>query len=159
MTTQEMTLVDAREAKGEVNEQLGRVLASSLAFIQKVRFFHWTVRGRDFFSLHEQFETLYKQWDAHADGLAERLVRLGGRPAGTLVEVMERSEVVETSREIGADQMVGVVIDDLKLLAGGFGRAIDLAEELGDRTTVNLLDAVADDIQHSLYLFGSYLRD
>jgi starvation-inducible DNA-binding protein len=68
-------------------EQPMRALQSDYAILyQKLRAYHWTVRGEQFFLLHELFEKLYHQAADAQDGLAERMVALGFPPARTLKE-------------------------------------------------------------------------
>ena len=65
-------------------KNLRTLTADATVLYQKLRHFHWNVRGKNFFGLHLKFEELYTEWATHIDSFAERSLTVGGRPPVTL---------------------------------------------------------------------------
>ena len=42
-----------------LTDQLNTLVADFTIFYQKLRHYHWNVKGEDFFRLHEKFEEIY----------------------------------------------------------------------------------------------------
>lgn len=92
---------------------LDQALAEATVFYQKLRNFHWTVRGPQFFKLHDTFESLYDHWADLIDDIAERVMQLDGTPLRTLREVLEAARLRESAESPTARRMVEVVLADL----------------------------------------------
>ena len=56
----------------EITSQLNPLLADYMVYYQKLRNYHWNVKGHEFFKLHEKFEEGYLQAAEWADDIAER---------------------------------------------------------------------------------------
>lgn len=134
-------------------EGLKTIQADATVFYQRLRGFHWTVKGPHFFGLHEAFETLYNQWSDYLDDVAERVVQLGGVPLLTLAEVLKKSTLKEISPVASADEMVGQVVRDLRDLLAGFSEVQAAAAKANDRTTENLLDGIMDETRKTLWMY------
>lgn len=139
-----------------VIDGLNTALASATVFYQKLRAFHWMVKGHYFFVLHEKFEELYDQWAETIDELAERVVQLGGTPPLTLANVLQLSKLQEEPKSPNAAAMVSAVIADLKAQQEGFRKLIATAEEKNDRTTVNMIDGLVDGIDKTVWMLGAF---
>src|SRR5688572_26161825 len=88
-----------------VLEGLQTLLADANVFIRKAKHYHWNVKGRDFFTLHPEFQKLYEAWTATADGVAERVVALGGRALATMAEDLKNAHLKEDAAFPGAEAM------------------------------------------------------
>jgi starvation-inducible DNA-binding protein len=139
-----------------VVEQLHQLQADATVFQQKMRHFHWNVKGHDFFTLHEKFEELYTRWQTLIDDLAERVLQLGGVPTGTLAANLEKSKVKETSDIPDAIGMVKQTLADLRSQLGAFKQAIAAAEKADDRTTANMLDDIADETGKTIWMLEAF---
>lgn len=53
--------------------KLNALLANYHVFYQKLRNFHWNVKGDDFFDQHEKFEQYYDTTKLNIDVIAERI--------------------------------------------------------------------------------------
>jgi len=145
-------------ASSAVIEGLNKSLASATVFYQKLRAFHWMVKGPQFFMLHEEFEKLYDRWADVIDELAERIVMLGGTPQLTLKSVLETSALSEETSSPPAAKMVELVVADLHAQHEAFRSLIDTCEKAGDRTTTNLLDGIADEMDKTLWMLRATLE-
>ncbi|HRX87776.1 MAG TPA: Dps family protein [Phycisphaerae bacterium] len=142
-------------ADNAVIDGLNAALANATVFYQKLRAFHWMVKGPQFYVLHEKFEELYDQWAETIDELAERVVQLGGTPPLTLVHTLELAKLKEEPKTPGANAMVTAVIADLKAQQDGLRKIIGSAEEHNDRTTANTLDGIVDGIDKTVWMLGA----
>ena len=140
-------------------EQLNRVLADATVFYQKVRNFHWTVRGPQFFKLHEAFEDIYTRWADIIDDLAERIMQLEGMPLRTLKEMLEHSSLKEEPTSPAARTMVDQVVADLQTQVAGFVKVAEAADERGDRTTAGMFDDVIAETEKTLWMLRAFLAE
>jgi starvation-inducible DNA-binding protein len=142
-----------------VTDGLNALLADATVFYQKLRHYHWNVTGRHFFELHVKLEELYTAWAVSIDEIAERILMIEGVPLHTLASMIEAASLQEDETIPAATDMVSAVISDLRALRGRADEIIGVAEAAGDRGTVNLLDAVRDDIDKDLWMLVSWQKE
>lgn len=140
----------------EMINNLNQLLADLTVFYQKLRHYHWNVKGPEFFRLHEKFELIYTEVGDVIDQLAERIVGLDGVPLHTLSAMLEHTGLKEDNENPQADIMVKRTIDDLGALVKELGAGIETAEGVGDRTTTNLLDGIKDGLEGHLWMLKSW---
>lgn len=61
-------------------EALNQLLANHAVHYQRLRNFHWNVKGPLFYTLHQTFEDIYTQSALNVDSIAEQILTLGERP-------------------------------------------------------------------------------
>ena len=66
--------------------ELNTLLADYHMYYQKLRNFHWNILGKNFFDLHEKFESLYTDARVKIDEIAERILTLGFHPVSKLLQ-------------------------------------------------------------------------
>jgi starvation-inducible DNA-binding protein len=140
-------------------DTLNGVLADATVFYQKLRSYHWTVTGRQFFALHEQFERMYTAWAGIVDAIAERIMSTGGRPLTTLREVLEAALLLEADASANAERMVQDIAEDLEALIARMRSVLEAAEERGDRGTVALLDEMCAAQEKQLWMLRAWLGE
>ncbi len=101
---------------GGVIELLNDLLANYHVHFQKMRSYHWNVKGPGFFELHEKFEELYNDAYEKIDVLAERVLELGGVPLSTFSDYLKISEITESDGQLSDSDMVQDAVQDLHLL-------------------------------------------
>src|SRR5918993_5845776 len=69
---------------GKISSALNSLLANYSVHYQKLRNYHWNVKGSDFFDLHEQFEIQYNEALQSIDEIAERIRVFGKTPLSTM---------------------------------------------------------------------------
>ncbi len=124
---------------------LNHLLANYQVHYQKMRNFHWNVRGPMFFDLHIKFEELYTAAALKVDALAERVRALGAKPLSTLQEQLAAASLEEEHGELDANAMVAGTLTDLDALNAELRAASKQAGAADDDATVNLLDPFADE--------------
>lgn len=157
MEAQSTTETQSESASGELVEELNRLLSDYQVLYQKLRAYHWNVEGNDFFVLHEKFEELYNKVTLTVDEIAERIRALGDYPIGTYSEQLVEARISEDNGQIESQDMVKNLCSDYDNLQDALSKTIELAEENGDSTTVNLLEDLKDEQEETLWMFKSYL--
>jgi starvation-inducible DNA-binding protein len=123
----------------------------------KLHNYHWFVKGGNFFTLHEKFEEFYNEAAGHIDELAERLLALDGTPVATMKECLELSSIQEAEGSLTAEQMVQSVHDDFALLVNELKEGMELAAEVGDETTGDMLLAIHQGLEKHNWMLKSFL--
>jgi starvation-inducible DNA-binding protein len=130
-----------------------------MVYYQKLRNYHWNVKGHEFFKLHEKFEEGYLQAAEWADGIAERILALGDRPYSSLSEFVENARIKEDKESPQWRQMVQNLVQDIEKLNKQSIQIIEKAEKAHDRTTANLLDDIIDAQEERMWMFRTFLKD
>ena len=128
----------------------------NLLFV-KLHNYHWNVKGSDFFTLHEKFESLYKESTLHIDEIAERILALGAVPAGSFKAYLELSTLEEATENESPRQMVEQIVMDFKSVVASAKEGIQLAGDVGDETTVDLLTQIHVSLEKHIWLFTAFL--
>ncbi|KQU09273.1 Dps family protein [Bacillus sp. FSL W7-1034] len=123
----------------------------------KLHNYHWYVKGKDFFTLHEKFEELYTETATYIDDLAERMLALNGQPVATMKECLEISSIQEAEGNESAEQMVKNLYDDFSNIAEELKKGMELAAEVGDETTGDMLLAIHQSIEKHNWMLKAYL--
>jgi starvation-inducible DNA-binding protein len=134
--------------------ELRKLQADATVFYQKLRHYHWNVKGRQFFALHAKLEELYESWADVIDDVAEQVVMLGGTPLATLHAVLDDARLGEDDAGPAPDEMIRRTVADLKTLVGRFDNVA--AEAAGGRT-VNLLEGIRDGQQKVVWMLEAML--
>ncbi|WP_282059373.1 Dps family protein [Bacillus pumilus] len=123
----------------------------------KLHNYHWYVKGKDFFTLHEKFEELYTETATYIDDLAERMLALNGKPVATMKESLEISSIQEAEGNESAEQMVKNLYDDFSNIAEELKQGMELAGEVGDETTGDMLLAIHQSIEKHNWMLKAFL--
>jgi starvation-inducible DNA-binding protein len=137
--------------------RLNGLLADYSVFYQKLRIFHWTVKGPMFFQLHAKFEEMYSSAALNVDEIAERIVGLGGRPLGRLADHVAQASLQEDQGTTDASDMVRQLVADQKALVASLRGGSSEAAEASDTLTANLLEEMADAEEKTAWMLEAYL--
>jgi len=141
----------------DLTASLNGLLADQSVFYQKLRTYHWTVKGPMFFQLHIKFEEMYNSSALFVDELAERIVGLQARPLGSLSEHVKAAAIAEDQGVTEANQMVQALVSDLRTIVSRMRAVVVEAGEQNDALTANLVEAMADDSEKSIWMLEAYL--
>jgi len=161
MTTIQSTFRDLGFIKEETKaivDKLNILLANYQIHYQKLRNFHWNVKGSDFFDIHEQFELEYNTVKLNIDEIAERIRTFGSTPYSTLKKYLEISEIEESRSDLTSDEMVDEIISDFTIILGHIVVAIEVAQENGDLGTVDMLIKDLKRLEKRHWMFSSFLN-
>lgn len=140
-----------------ISSELNLLLADYQVLYQKLRTFHWNVKGPLFFGLHEKFEELYLQTAETVDEIAERVLALGDKPLGTLKDQLASARLSEATGDESAEQMVAAIRDDLATLDAPQRSLVEKASDAKDQSTANLIDGLCDAQEKTRWMLGAFL--
>lgn len=142
----------------EVVVNLNELLVNYQTHFHKLQNFHWNVKGRDFFELHELFENMYKRAFNNIDDIAERIRVFGQTPKSTMAEYLQESEIKEARTDLSGEYMVREVIDDLETLIGLCIEVTTKAGENGDVGTVDLVNGMIKQIEKDHWMLTAWTK-
>ena len=116
------------ETHAQLIDLLNGLVASSIDLFTQIKHAHWNVKGPQFISLHELFDTLADHARANSDLLAERVVILGGYAKGTARLAVEGSSLPELEFEDALEApMVQALVDQFARTGKALRHAIEHA--------------------------------
>ncbi len=142
----------------DLNDQMNDLLSDYHVFYQNVRGFHWNVKGADFFILHEKFEELYTQLYQNIDDLAERIITIGYKPLHSYSKYLSQSIHKEVTDVSGEEETVVQVIKGLGVLSTSHRKVAQLAGEIGDIVTEDMLTNFVADLEKRMWMFTMYKK-
>lgn len=150
-----------RDNQGNAVQELQTILNVQVANWSllgvKLHHYHWYVKGPQFFVLHEKFEELYNTAAGYVDELAERLLAIGGKPAGSMSDYLKLATISEASGESSAEQMVQKLTDDFAVLAQELKNGIEAASSQEDDASADLLTGILADVQKQSWMLSAFL--
>jgi starvation-inducible DNA-binding protein len=146
----------SRKENAEIALNLNRVLANYNVHYQKMRNFHWNIKGQNFFDLHTKFEDLYTRAFHNIDQIAERIRVFGESPLSTMREYLELSDIEEVDVKMNASEMVKETLSDFEHLLSSFVNTANNAAEVGDVGTVSLLDSMIKHLEKDHWMLTSW---
>lgn len=147
----------SEEETARIVSELNDLLANYSVHYQKLRNYHWNVKGSDFFDLHDQFEQQYNEARENIDEIAERIRVFGKTPLSTMKDYLEESEIVETGTDLPSDLMVREVLSDFTILLGHMVSVVDVSVELGDSGTEELIKGFIKGIEKHHWMLSAFM--
>jgi starvation-inducible DNA-binding protein len=158
MTTIDFTGIKKEGADAIVSE-LGGLLADFQVFYANMRGFHWNIKGKQFFTLHEKFEDQYNYIADKIDDIAERIMALSGTPENNFSHYLRVSSIKEISGVNGENEILQCILDSYKVIIAKERAISDLAGAYKDQATVNMLDDYIQNQEKTVWLFVSFLTE
>lgn len=140
-----------------ISRVLNELLANYSVHYQKLRNYHWNVKGSDFFDLHEQFESQYNEARDNIDAIAERIRVFGKTPMSTMREYLETSEIKETGTDLASDIMVREVLSDYRILLEYMFTVVDTAVAQGDSGTEEMVKVFINRLEKHHWMLSSFM--
>lgn len=140
----------------ELVSTMNELLANYHVHFQKLRNYHWNVKGSDFFDIHEKFEELYEEAFENIDDIAERVRVFGYQPTSTLKEYLEMSEIKETTTDLTGMEMVAEVLRDFEILLSYMVNVADAAIEVGDVGTEDMINSFIKKMEKAHWMFTAF---
>lgn len=140
-------------------DELNQLLSDYHIYYQNVRGFHWNIKGKRFFELHNKFEELYTEALNVIDETAERILTIGGKPLHTFKDYQETS-ALKVYKDLSHDTdtveavwtLLGQLIDQEK-------RVKALAVDADDSETEDLMIGLINSQQKTMWMFKSWLGE
>ncbi|WP_255190891.1 DNA starvation/stationary phase protection protein DpsA [Natronobeatus ordinarius] len=159
-TVEENSLRLEREKAEQIVDALNTELANAYVLYHQLKKHHWVVEGAEFRDLHLFTEEAYEHVEEGADLIAERAQAIGGVPVSGPTN-LERRATVEFEGEDVYDvrtmlendlEMYGEMIESMR-------DSIELATNLGDHATSQILREILVDLEEDAHHFEHYLED
>ena len=141
----------------KVAKALNQLLAEYHVYYQKLRNFHWNIKGENFFTLHVKFEELYNDAQLKIDEIAERILSLRKRPVSTFSEYLDLAEIKERRGEIKDKQMVREVLDAHSILIKNFRNTLEAAEKAEDSGTEDMISGFLGDMEKNSWMLDAFI--
>ena len=138
--------------------ELNTLLADYHMYYQKLRNFHWNILGKNFFDLHEKFESLYTDARVKIDEIAERILTLGFHPVSKLSEYLNISSIKENSPLHTDTEMVHELLNDHTLILSQMRQIIDKANKANDEGTIDLIGAYIRELEKSSWMLSAWSK-
>jgi starvation-inducible DNA-binding protein len=147
------------QLRNELNRLLNSRLADALDLESATKQAHWNVKGPNFIALHELFDTVHTNIEAHVDTIAERITALGGTALGT-VQAAARASSLQPYPEHLSEGTAH--LEALSERLADFGKkartAIAESDDLGDADTADLFTDVSRDVDKYLWFLEAHLQ-
>lgn len=141
----------------EIVDSLNQLLANYHVHYQKLRNYHWNVKGADFFDIHEKFEEQYNEAKLNIDDIAERIRVFGFTPMSTLKEYLANSEIKETGSDLAGTEMVAEILRDYEILLTYMTDVANAAINIGDVGTEDMINSFINKLEKSHWMFTAFL--
>jgi starvation-inducible DNA-binding protein len=140
-----------------ITKVLNELLANYTVHYQKLRNYHWNVKGSDFFDLHERFEQQYNEARENIDEIAERIRVFGQTPFSTMREYLDTAEIKETGADLPSDIMVREILSDFRILLQYMFSVVEVAIEQEDSGTEEMVKKFIHDIEKHHWMLSAFL--
>ncbi|HIC32206.1 MAG: DNA starvation/stationary phase protection protein [Flavobacteriaceae bacterium] len=138
--------------------ELNTLLSDYHMYYQKLRSFHWNILGKNFFDLHEQFETMYNDAQVKIDEIAERILTLRHHPVSKFSDYIKIATVQEESAMISDQAMIDTLLNDHKIILAQMSSVIDSAENAGDEGTIDLVGAYIRELEKTSWMLNAWTK-
>jgi starvation-inducible DNA-binding protein len=149
----------AKQERKEIANLLNQLLANYSVHYQKLRNYHWNVKGNDFFDLHDEFEKQYNEARKHIDKIAEQIRVFSKTPYSTMKEYREQSEIKETGTNLTSIEMVKEILKDFKVLLNHMIEVVKIAIENGDSGTEEMVKGFVKKVERHHWMLSAFASD
>ena len=139
-----------------VVDALHNLLADFQVYYTNLRGFHWEIKGRGFFVLHEKFESMYDDAAAKIDEIAERILMLGGTPENKFSGYLKVARIAEVSGISSSREAVDNILNTYKHFIAEERKLIELAEEANDVVTADLLTGYLKEQEKMIWMLVAF---
>ena len=141
----------------KISKALNHLLANYSVHYQKLRNYHWNVKGSDFFDLHEQFEQQYNEALQHIDEIAERIRIFQETPLSTMQDYLNTSEIKETSTDLESDLMVREILSDYTILLDYMFKVVEVSAAQEDSGTEEMVKRFINSVEKHHWMLSAFL--
>ena len=150
------TLHWSASERSAITERLNTLLANYQVPYQKLRNYHWNVKGSDFFDLHAELELQYQEAQQNIDLIAERIRVFRERPLSTFAEFLAGSGIAEDRTVPSSNGMVKNLLADYVSLLDHACEVVDLAVEQHDMGTEKMVKDFIAQIEKHHWMLSAF---
>lgn len=141
----------------QLAEKLNELLANYQIFYMNVRGYHWNVKGRQFFQLHEKFEEFYTDLLIKVDEVAERILTLGHTPVHAYSDYVKIARIQEDKDVHDGEACVRGVLQGYQTLIELQRELLSLASDADDEGTAAQAGDYIREQEKTVWMLGAYL--
>ncbi|SFT87755.1 Dps family protein [Halomonas saccharevitans] len=141
----------------QLAEKLNELLANYQIFYMNVRGYHWNVKGRQFFQLHEKFEEFYTDLLTKVDEVAERILTLGHTPVHAYSDYVKIARIEEDKNVHDGEACVRGVLQGYQTLIELQRELLSLASDADDEGTAAQAGDYIREQEKTVWMLGAYL--
>lgn len=146
------------EEAAEIIAAMNVLIANYSVHYQKLRNYHWNVKGPDFFDIHEKFEEQYNEAKVAIDDLAERVRVFGSTPLSTMKEYLQISDIEETGTDLTSTEMVKEILTDYRTLLEHLFGLVEVSLDNGDSGTEDLAKGIIKSLEKHHWMLTSFVH-
>ncbi len=135
---------------------LQNLLADFQVYYTNLRGFHWEIKGRGFFVLHEKFESMYDDAAAKVDEIAERILTLGGTPENKFSGYLKVTRIPEVAGVTSSREAVENILATYKHFIAEERKLIELAEEANDVVTADMFTGYLKEQEKMIWMLVAF---
>ena len=160
-TTLHKTRIDLdSDTRTKVIKLLNQQLVDTFDLYSQAKQAHWNVKGIHFLQTHELFDKVAQDIFPFIDTLAERVTTLGGVANATARMTAATSRLDEFPEGSGnSKKFIAAPADRFASVARSTRSAIEKSEEFGDPNSADLLTAVGNTLDESLWFLEAHLQE
>lgn len=137
----------------DIIKNLNVFLADLNVFYRKVQNYHWNIKGKNFFVIHEKLEEYYDSLNEQIDEIAEHILILGGQPLGTLKDYLQISNIAEAeNKKVNEDEVFENVLKGFEDLLGIATKIKEDSESANLYATSSLIDNYILDYSKKIWM-------
>lgn len=132
------------------------LLADYHLYYQKLRNFHWNIKGKNFFDLHVKFEEMYNDALLKIDEIAERILTLRFQPVSNYSDYLKISNIKEATSEQKDMAMVKALLKDHGTLLKQMREIIEKAGDADDEGTIDLMGGYVAQLEKTSWMLDAW---
>ena len=138
-----------------MENELNEFLADLNVFYRKIQNYHWNIKGKEFFVLHEKLEEYYDHINKEIDEIAEHILMIGYEPLGTLRDYLTISTIQEAKNEkIGSETVLENLVEGFTKLLQKATHIKKLADAQNHYGTSSLMDSYISEYMKNLWVLN-----
>ncbi|WP_405102035.1 Dps family protein [Oceanobacillus sp. FSL H7-0719] len=139
---------------------LNQLLSNYFILYVKLHRYHWYIKGRHFFQLHEHFEELYLKTQDELDEIAERIIMIGGQPLATMSMYLKQGTLEEANADDTEKEMISQLIHDFNRITKEIiDTGLPLTDEFADEPTNDILIGHQKRFETEIWMLKSYQKE
>ncbi|MDY0396439.1 Dps family protein [Virgibacillus halophilus] len=139
---------------------LNQQLANQFVMYVKLHRYHWFVKGRHFFTLHDLFQKMYEETAAHLDKLAERILMIYGKPLATMTKYVKEATLTEANADDEEFEIMRQLRTDFEQIMEEIKQnGYKLVQECNDKPTEDLMMTLVATYEKYIWMLQAWERE
>ena len=138
-------------------EQLNQVFCDNFVAYYRSHVAHVNIQGRNFRSDHKLLQGVYERRQAQIDTLGELIRTLGEFAPRSIMEILNDSEIEDSTVDGDSEDLLGTVRDNLEQLKGCYEELMAVAGAEGHEEIANYAQDQVLDLAKSIWMLSATL--